>query len=143
MVKCSPAVTACACSGQLALCQLDGARALEAVSDAGERAPLAPTSRAWSPGVTSFPHSYCSVLTLLVTNPNPNPRQDELAEPAAVCQLITAGTLEGVLDASKRAALPRIDLPRLAAILPKYRHAPARPPKALAARFCGRVSGVF
>ncbi len=60
-----------------------------------------------------------------------------------MCQLITAGTLEDVLDASKRAALPRIDLPRLAAILPKYRYAPAWPPKALAAQFCGHVSGVF
>ena len=48
--------------------------------------------------------------------------QDELAEAAAVCRLIVAGTLEDVLDDGKRAALPRMDLPRLAAILPKYRH---------------------
>lgn len=49
--------------------------------------------------------------------------QDELVEAAAVCRLIVAGTLEDVLDAGKRAALPRMDLPRLAAILPKYRRA--------------------
>lgn len=49
--------------------------------------------------------------------------QDELAEAAAVCRLIVAGTLVDVLDAGKRAALPRMDLPRLAAILAKYRRA--------------------
>ena len=51
----------------------------------------------------------------------PAPLQDELAEAAAVCRLIVAGTLEDVLDNGKRTALPHMDLPRLAAILPKYR----------------------
>jgi len=43
-----------------------------------------------------------------------------------VCQLLVAGTLEDVLDAGKRAALGRLDLRRLAAILPKYRRGPGR-----------------
>ena len=55
-------------------------------------------------------------------------RQDELAEAAAVCRLIVTGTLEDVLDADKRAALPRMDLLRLAAILPKYRRVAAAHP---------------
>lgn len=141
-ITCLPEVTAYNCSGLLALCPLDGVRVSEAVLDAGERAALASTSRAWSQGAMSPPPQLsqrvelCRLIIYLLLI------QDELAEPAAVCQLITAGTLEDVLDAGKRAALPRIDLPRLAAILPKYRHAPARSPKAQAARLCGRVSGV-
>ncbi len=43
-----------------------------------------------------------------------------------MCQLLVAGTLEDVLDAGKRAALGRLDLRRLAAILPKYRRGPGR-----------------
>jgi len=63
--------------------------------------------------------------------------QDELAEAATVCQLLVAGTLEDVLDAGKRAALGRLDLRRLAAILPKYRCGPAARCGCRAARACG------